>query len=394
MTKAWMLRQDGAAFPVVQHLYAMNDDNLSSEAEVASFLISSGSGDIDLCEYVLDSWMAMLIENKVRYDEDEEGIRRTIRSCLNSLPYRFPYPLKPEKYIEIHDRLDNYNDIDTLYDYVDDVRSNLNKIQTDIQRSLNQQFCRVRFGGKYNSVYGDSTIWFRISSVGYNWANTIYKFAADNLRKLKIDSITICRDYESDNGDVEGKPEYFYKAKDGTVYYDMPIDEYLEEEHEHSQVFSNVELNAGVLATVRSRLSNGNTFRAICSALNTSGIPSDPMMWGRLVNQELKANYVDASEYLENAPTRTQNRLMGVMKKILRTYPEISAIDVDVKPHDNGRGKETAKEYIFSLSSKYEKIDGLQVSSVFYKDHDQTEKVYQGFCTEYDEYIENMGIRL
>ena len=45
MVNAWHLRQDGKFFPVQVHLYAMGDGDLSSEAEVASFLLKTDSED-------------------------------------------------------------------------------------------------------------------------------------------------------------------------------------------------------------------------------------------------------------------------------------------------------------------------------------------------------------
>ena len=271
-TTAWMLRQDGVAFPCKVHLYTMADEDLSSEAEVASFLIATKSKDIGVAETILDAWMAMLIEDTVSYDDDAAGIRDCIKQMLGLLPYSFPFPLSDEEYLKIHDRLCNYTNIDEYYEYLDRVRAELPRLQDMIRKSLNQQFCRVRYGGQYDTYNGNNTIWFRISSVGYNWANTIYVFASENRRKWNIEKITICRDYESDHGDVNGKPEYFYKAKDGSAYYDMPIDEFLNEEHEHSLVFSTTELNRGVLATMRQKLAEGSTYQEVVNVLSKSDI--------------------------------------------------------------------------------------------------------------------------
>lgn len=152
----------------------MNDEDLSSEAEVAAFLISSKSRDTDLAEYVIDAWIALMIENSVNYNDSEIEIESHILEELKKLPYRFLYPLSDEDYINIHKKLDNYSDTGSLYDFIDDVRLKINQISEDIKHSLNQQFCRVRYGGQYNSVSNNNTIWFRISSVGYNWADTIY----------------------------------------------------------------------------------------------------------------------------------------------------------------------------------------------------------------------------
>ena len=54
MVNAWHLRQDGKFFPVQVHLYAMGDGDLSSEAEVAAFLLKTNSEDKRLARRVID----------------------------------------------------------------------------------------------------------------------------------------------------------------------------------------------------------------------------------------------------------------------------------------------------------------------------------------------------
>ena len=394
MTKAWMLRQDGSVFPLIHHLYVMNDEDLSSEAEVAAFLISSKSRDIDLAEYVIDAWIALMIENSVNYNDSEIEIESHILEELKKLPYRFLYPLSDEDYINIHKKLDNYSDTGSLYDFIDDVRLKINQISEDIKHSLNQQFCRVRYGGQYNSVSDNNTIWFRISSVGYNWADTIYIFASNMLRQLNIDKITICRDYESDNGDVAGKPEYFYKAKDGSVYYDMPIDEFLQEEHEHSLVFSSTDLNSGVLSTIQSELYKGCTLHEILCNLSKSGITYRKPVWNYLVRKET-SKCIESSQYFDNLPNVTKNKLSKLKRMILNQYPEIESIDIDSKPRENRAGNPVGFEMIFELESQYESIDHLQVSVVFSKSLGDVlaTSIFRSFRKEYDDYIKFANIQ-
>lgn len=291
MNKAWHLRQDGKAFPVKVHMYCMDDEDLSSEAEVAAFIISSKSKDQDIAEYVLDAWMALLIEQEVSYDADEDDIEDTIRQSLGSLPYHFSYPLTDNELISIHKRQNNYSDVDSLYDFIDNVRDNLTKIQSDIKQSMNQQFCRVRYGGQYNTVLGNNEIWFRISSAGYNWVDTIYVFVSSLVRGYKLTHITICRDSESDNRD-EDKEDYFYKAKDGTLYKHMPIDEYLEEEHEHSPVFDSVDMNSGVLKTIRELLKRGKTIAESKIYLSSAGVDYQKDIWDYLTKSEIKKHCI------------------------------------------------------------------------------------------------------
>ena len=396
-TRAWMLRQDGSAFPLTHHLYVMNDEDLSSEAEVASFLISTQSNDTDLAEYILDGWMAMLIENSVDYDDGDIMISSKIEDAISNTPYRFLYPLSVDEYINIHNKQNNYSDVGQLYDFIDEIRSKLVELSDNIKYSLNQQFCRFRYGGQYNSEYGNNEIWFRISSVNYNWANTIYVFTSDMKTKLHIENITICRDYESDNGEVDGKPEYFYKAKDGSCYFHMPVDEFLREEHEHSLVFSNTSLNSGVLHKIQSELYSGCTFNSIMSALNKSGIHYDNIsrksVWNHLVRKE-RCKCIESSQYFDDLPNRTKNKLNQVKNELKRKYPEIESIDIDSKPRDNRAGKPIGFEMIFEIESRYEVIDHLQVSVVSSKALADvlSSTLVRMFSREYDDFIKYSNI--
>lgn len=367
-TKAWMLRQDGTAFEVIVHFYASGDEDLSSEAECAAFLIKSGSKDMDLAYQVLDAWMALLIENSIPYDADESKINKAIADAIKTLPYHFQYNMTSDELLAIHNSLGNYNDIDTLYDYIDGL--NINKLQEDIRMSINQQFCRVRYGGRLDAeTGGQGAIWFRISSVNYNWANTIYVWVTNNYRGLHIDRISICRDYESDYGDQNGKPDYFYKAKDGTPYFEMPIDEYLVEEHEHSPVFSTSDLGEGVIAFVKSNLMKGQTIHATYQAMNSQGLEiSDSRMIERIRKSEVERDCIDASQFMDNANVRTRGKLLRVGQSIMNRFPEISVVDIDVLPRNNSKGNPVGCEVIYTIESEIEKLDHAKISTAFTKD--------------------------
>lgn len=300
-TKAWHLRQDGTAFPVNVHLYVMDDPDLSSEAEVASFLIKTESSDTDLAKYVLDAWMAMLVEEYVDIDATSEDVDNCILSALQEygpVGYQSRYCLSNVELLNIHNSLNNYKDYDSLQSFITKITSDIHNMQLSIKQSINQQFCRVRFGGKYDSERGNNGIWFRISSTGYNWDNTIYQFVSDMKRQLRIETITICRDAESDLGfDPDSASEKFYVSKDRTAYRDMPINEFLSEEHESSPVFAASNLNGGVIHLIKVELVKGKTLRHIFSCIENEGIQVSKFynvtsLWRRLVNNEIVANTV------------------------------------------------------------------------------------------------------
>ena len=396
MNRAWHLRQDGEYFPIDVHLYPMQDEDLSSEAEVASFIVSTKSKDLELAEYVIDSWLALQIEDKVDYDANSDDIDAAIESRLGSLPYSFAYPLSVNEYISIHHKQGNYNDVDSLYEFTDNVRDNLSSIQEDIFQSFNQQFCRVRFGGKYNSKKGDGGIWFRIASVNYNWADTIYVFVSNMKNKLGIDTVTVCRDPESDYGYGMDGEDYFYKAKDGEVYYQMPIEEYLQEEHEHSVVFSSVDLGGGVYSTMRRLLSvQGNTFLKVRQHLSNNGIIVPHKTWSYFVKCEQRM-CVESSEWTDNLNTRTKYKISKVERMILSEFSEISDIDVDYRPRENTKGNMVGFELIFTLKSNIEEIDNLEISVASTKPLGSSlaESIVRMFRIEYTSYLKFKQIKI
>lgn len=391
-TRAWMLRQDGEAFPVSVHLYVMGDDTLASEAEVASFLLSTKSKDSDLSKYIIDCWLALLIEQHVPYDAMSSDIDDCIRERLSSLPFKFPYPLTVEEYLDIHHSMNNYYDVDSLYDFVDEVRSSVSNLSREIAQSLNQQFCRVRHGGKYNTEKGSSSLWFRISSVGYNWANTIYVWTANHYRGLKVSSIFICRDAESDGDEIE----YFYKAKDGTEYYDMPIDEYLNEEHEHSPVFSCADYRSGFYRYIKSSMSCGMTYRqSVFAAVDSYGCDLADVRdrWNKWVQDIKASDCVSASEFLDNATVRQRTKFTAIQREILKRYPELDDVDIDVVEKDTTRGHMT--EIFFKMSSDMiDELDGVTISTYYSKPVNKLtgDIIVRGFGLDYDAYCENNHI--
>lgn len=84
-----------------------------------------------------------------------------------------------------------------------------------ISAESNQKFCRFRTSDLYGGG-SNKSIYFRISSVRFNWFNLIWELVYKN--KNFISNITIVRD------SVEG--DYFYKHK-GKIFNEMPIDEFL-----------------------------------------------------------------------------------------------------------------------------------------------------------------------
>ena len=383
-TRAWMLRNDGVAYPVTQHIYVMNTDDLSSEADAASFLVYSDARDLQYAEYVLDCWMALLIEQYVSYDATSEEIDSAILSQLSNVPYHFTFELSDDEMLRIHHNQNNFNDVDSLYEFADSVRSNLANISDTIKKSLNQQFCRVRYGGQYRTE-GSNDLWFRISSTGFNWADVMYEFASKIYYSYAVDYIYICRDYESDYGEEEGHPEYFYKASDGTVYFHMPIEEYFSEEHESNPVFAST-----YVSTPLSYLNDGHTWLEFSELYSNTNVNRH---WNRLLKLE-ESQCIDCSEFLDNAPTRTRNKIAVMRRELERMYPEFKISDVDVQPYPNRKGNMVGLKYIFELSSDNPKIDGVNIDLAFTRGDTTPETIKRRFRQEYEDFLTFHNIRI
>ena len=393
---AWMLRQGGDAFGVMHHFYVMDDEDLSSEAEVAAFLIATESKDQDLAKYILDAWMAMLIENEVPYDGEEAEIEDAIEKAIKVLPYSFQYPLSATELINIHRECNQYDNVGALYDFVDDVRTKRASLSKRIKDSLNQQFCRSRYGGQYNTVRGNRELWFRISSTGYNWVNDIYIWTADHYKGLGATSITICRDYESDYGEDEGHSEYFYTARDGSVYRNMPIMEFLAEEHDTRPVFDSSEL--GYSPNYYDLARDGYTRDECDTILGSKFLDLEASTENMVIKEkEIRCVSEIRANLIQQYPTRTQIRLNQMCSKIKGQFPELASVDIiEINPRENRAGKMVASEVVFYCESDIPELDSLKVSIILNRGIKDTTvgDVVRHFRIEYNDYKKFKGVEV
>ena len=364
IVNAWHLRQDGKAFPVQVHLYAMGDGDLSTEAEVAAFLLKTDSEDKRLSRRVIDAWIALCLEDRVRYDNTEEDIIEAIRNLPNVLPYHFAYPLTGDELVKIHTAANNFNDVDTLYEFIDKISiEEHNDLCLKIRRSIDQQFCRVRYGGKLNTVKGSESMWFRISSVGFNWQDVIYNFVTDLCRSRPVSDISICRDQESD----ETEADYFYKAKNGWQYYCMPIQEYLAEERESSPIFNSTQfdLGRGVYASLWSLFGQGVTYFDAVETLK---------------------DCVESSEGSDALDRRNQKKILEVKSIIFSMFPEISDIDIDFDIRENTKGNEARYQltFVITFADAKKKPLTLSVASTRTLSNSRARLIARKFHIEYN----------
>ena len=194
---AYMLRNDGKYFTMIQHVYG-NPDDIVETIAAAEWLYGATqhSRTKETCLTLVVSWGA-----SIDYSKDP------IENLLNEISIR-PYRFLSVDFVKSHEK-----ELRSI-----DIQDDLDSLNLLVVSELNQEFCRARYGGKYNSTVGSREMVFRISSVGFNWFNVIYQFVYDN--KNKIDNVTVVKDEESTGFDGS-------YSHHGKTMYMMPVDEFL-----------------------------------------------------------------------------------------------------------------------------------------------------------------------
>lgn len=201
MENAYMIRQDGKVFAVVDHPYVYYDFPQMNVKYGVWFYNHTLNAEykrayIDLIAY---------------YAKEEFEIESDLVDGLK----------------QVADDLDAPEFKEFVIAHASEIEKSFNsgvwdlKVLSDIVvREANQEFLRERYGGTYKTQSGNRDIYFRISSVGFNWYNIIWQFVYDH--KSQIDFVTIVRDVAST------RSAEFYKGKHG-VYDQMPVDDFLNE---------------------------------------------------------------------------------------------------------------------------------------------------------------------
>lgn len=194
---AYMIRNDGKTFKMLQHVYGSKEE--IEETLAASEWLYGSTAKSTTKKLVIDllsTWGYFLNPNN--------DIVENILLAISERPYRF---LTKEF-------------INSISDHIRDgaIRDDINALNDLVVDELNQEFLRVRYGGMYNSSVGNHEMVFRVSSIGFNWFNIIFKFVCEN--KTRIDSVTVVKDEES-----TGFEDVYSHA--GHKMYKMPIEEFI-----------------------------------------------------------------------------------------------------------------------------------------------------------------------
>ena len=194
----WMLRQDGKLFKMDTFLDRISYSDFKYEVDMASFILVTKSRDTRLAYQVIDTWLAFCIENLVSIDDDSATINDIIAYAASSNQFDLKCPLTTSEIINAHESACNYDDTDSLYNFCDAQRDNLNILKRDIEYSMNQQFSKL--------ILSDGSMKCSVSSQNYNWIHSIRCALA--IIKDEVSDISIVRD---------GNPHHYYRLSDGSI---------------------------------------------------------------------------------------------------------------------------------------------------------------------------------
>ena len=205
MNTAWMIRNDGTAFPCVCHTYGNWDVQVIEETLAAAQWLyeHTAKNEVrELCMELIYAWAE-------QFSTAETGIVETIDQIINSRPYRF----LSKEFISAH---------------AGEVRApvfvqSLESLNEDLNLELNQEFLRARYGGLYDTDPTSREMFFRISSAVFNW----YPIIRDFVEKADffIESVTIVRDAEG----AGGKNRPYRRLSGHGVYRRLPLADFLAE---------------------------------------------------------------------------------------------------------------------------------------------------------------------
>lgn len=194
---AFMIRNDGKVFRVLQHIYGSEED-IDETLFAAEWLYNATSKNTtkNLIMNFIASWGY--------FRNPENDIIDNIIEEINTKPYVF----LTKEFIRGH--------ADQIRD--GQIQDNVDSLNNLVVDELNQEFLRARYGGMYNSTVGSKEMVFRVSSVDFNWFDIIYTFVYAN--KPTINTVTVVKDEES-----TGFSDPY--SHNGKVMDKMPVDEFL-----------------------------------------------------------------------------------------------------------------------------------------------------------------------
>lgn len=183
---AWMIRRDGSTFPVVQHIYG-NPEDVEETLFAAEWLYErtrrrQTRKDI---EAFVRMWGLQFGE-----ETNGEELKNRIYRRMEERPYQFITCPFADKIVDI---ITQWKEHGGHTDEAMDINGYCRQVALD----LNEEFMRVRFGGKYHTEPGNRKLYFRISSENYNWSRVIREFDNRVCSRLHSEGFIVMVDQES-----------------------------------------------------------------------------------------------------------------------------------------------------------------------------------------------------
>ena len=154
-SKAWMIRNDGKVYAVIQHPYG--------EIEVPEEALAAGEWLYDHTNHMNTRTLVLeMISRWIRFTEKHDTSDDIIPLILEEISKR-PYKFLSKEFIEKHaDDIRHYDSPSVKQQF----GANPKKYYAAVTEELNQEFCRARFGGIYTTNSSSREMVFRISSTG------------------------------------------------------------------------------------------------------------------------------------------------------------------------------------------------------------------------------------
>lgn len=205
MQNAYMIRSDGKEFPCTVHIYG-NPNDVEETLYAAEWLYRHTQ---------FQSIKNLIVKFIAAYTCSLDPEIKELNLTQDIIP-TIEYQLKHFSYIELSVEFVKSLSFDSL-----NLKSlqQLKYLNLAVCRELNQEFLRARYGGMYDSDSTGGEMYFRVSSVGFNWFDIIWTFVYNHQKE--ISTVTIVKDPES-----TGANGYYYKLS-SIVVKDMPVDDFI-----------------------------------------------------------------------------------------------------------------------------------------------------------------------
>jgi len=237
MGKAYMLDKDNNLIEVKYHPYGYEGD-IEENSSCAYFLWKYGNNDIGTYNEIFNmllNFISYCFNESADTDiEDIEINSREFSVLAEQIFDEFDVYSIVNGWSKNNNRKEVYNDLisivknsmcRTTMDLLDIYDENDDNIEAYL--TLNEDYVRVRIGGRYDNDREDC-IYFRISSIGYDWGDNIMNIVFEKF-KDKVNYITIERDLESAKLNKAGHK--IYTTKDGQSINHLPIEDFIYQEH-------------------------------------------------------------------------------------------------------------------------------------------------------------------